>query len=174
MEGIEWTNLLQTLREMQIWEADRYKQRLKESDRVATGKLYDSVKALQENIVVTVEGDRDIFEVYLQMEDYWKYIESGTRPHWPPVSALMDWVKVKRSSLIERFKGKSKRIPTDKQLAFLVARSISIKGTEGKPDLKMTLDEANKFWKQKIIEAINKDVKEMSVKLIRYLMQPPQ
>lgn len=170
----EWNNLRTTLFEMQKWEAERYKAQLKSDDRVATSKLYDSVKALQENIVFTVVDDTDRFEIYLQMEDYWKYIESGTVPHWPPSGALMDWVKVRRSSLLERFKGNGKRLPTDKQLEFLVRRKIAQFGTEGKPSLKMTLDEANKFWTAKIGEAIAKDVNEMTVEVIRYIMQPPK
>lgn len=174
MEGIEWKNLLEVLRQMQVWEADRYKEQLKASDRVATGKLYDSVKALPENIVVTVQGDTDVFEVYLQMEDYWKYIEAGTVPHWPPVDKILEWVKVKRESLLQRFRGNGRRLPTDNQLAYLVGRKISIYGTDGKPDLKMTLDEAKKVWTSKIVQAINLDVKDMAVKLTKYLMQPPQ
>lgn len=173
MEGIEWKNLLETLREMQIWEADRYKQRLKESDRVASGQLYDSVKALPDGIVVTTVGDTDVFEVYLNMQDYWKYIESGTVPHWPPVNKLLEWVKVKRGSLLERFRGNGKRLPTDNQLAYLVGRKISKFGTEGKPDLQVTLDEAKKYWTDRITEAIAKDVSDMAVQLTKYLMQPP-
>lgn len=173
MEGIEWKNLLETLREMQMWEAERYKEQLKADDRVATTKLYQSVKALPENIVFTVQGDTDVFEVYLQMENYWKYIEAGTVPHWPPVDKLLEWVRVKRVSLLERFKGKSKRLPTDNQLAYLVGRKISKFGTEGKPSLKMTLDEAKKVWTKRITDAIGQDVNDMAVKLTKYLMQPP-
>lgn len=173
MEGLsEWKNLRQTLREMQMWEAERYKAHLKESDRYATHRLYDSVKAVDSNIVFTIENGVDTFEIYLQMEDYWKYVENDTVPHWPPVGALREWVQVRRSSLIQRFANNSKRLPTDKQLEFLVARRISEVGTKGKPDLEMTLSEANKYWKDKIAEAINKDVGDMAVQITRSLMKP--
>lgn len=49
-------------------------------------------------------------------------VELGTKPHFPPIAPLVDWVKAKLD------------ISDDKkahQVAFLVARKISVKGTEG-------------------------------------------
>lgn len=48
-------------------------------------------------------------------------VELGTKPHFPPVAALRDWVEAKLGV-----------DPSESdQVAFLVARKISIKGTEG-------------------------------------------
>lgn len=171
MDGLtEWKKLRSVLGQMQQWEADRYKAHLKESDRYATHKLYDSVKAVDSNIVFKVENGIDTFEVYLEMEHYWKYVENDTKPHWPPVGALAEWVKIRRSSLLQRFAKKGKKLPTDKQLEFLVGRKISQFGTKGKPDLQMTIDEANKYWTERISEAISKDVNDMMTKLSRGLI----
>jgi hypothetical protein len=49
-------------------------------------------------------------------------VELGTRPHFPPVDALMDWVKVKLGI----------SSPTEaRRVAFLVARKIAARGTQG-------------------------------------------
>lgn len=171
MEGIDWKNLREVLVKMQQWEADRYKEHLEKDNRLASKQLYNSVKAVPSNIVFTTNNGTDSFEIYLQMEDYWKYVEHDTVPHWPPVNKLLDWVKVKRGSLLQRFQGNGKRLPTDNQLAYLVGRKISKFGTTGKPDLQMTIDEANKYWVDAIGQAIAQDVNEMAVELVKYLMQ---
>lgn len=48
-------------------------------------------------------------------------VELGTRPHFPPVSALHDWVRIKLG------------VPDDdvEEVAFKVARKIAAHGTEG-------------------------------------------
>lgn len=48
------------------------------------------------------------------------YVELGTKPHWPPVDALVDWVRVKF--------GVSEETEL-RRVAFLVARKISVSGT---------------------------------------------
>ena len=48
-------------------------------------------------------------------------VEIGTRPHFPPVSALTDWVRIKLGVPEEEVE----------EVAFLVARKIAAKGTEG-------------------------------------------
>lgn len=53
--------------------------------------------------------------------EYALAVEEGTRPHFPPPSALVDWVHFQLG------------VPMDRALtvAFLVARAISKKGTKG-------------------------------------------
>lgn len=53
---------------------------------------------------------------------YTEYVELGTRPHFPPIEALIDWVKVKFSISDDR---------EARGVAFLVARKISRVGTKG-------------------------------------------
>jgi hypothetical protein len=47
-------------------------------------------------------------------------VELGTKPHFPPVDALVDWVKVKLGVTSEK---------TARGVAFLIARKISLRGT---------------------------------------------
>lgn len=48
-------------------------------------------------------------------------VELGTRPHFPPVEALLDWVRIKFG------------VPESeaRNIAFLIARKIASKGTQG-------------------------------------------
>ena len=48
-------------------------------------------------------------------------VELGTKPHFPPIQSLMDWVKLKL--------GKSGK--EGRQVAFLIARKIARVGTKG-------------------------------------------
>lgn len=48
-------------------------------------------------------------------------VELGTKPHWPPIEPIADWVRAKLG--VPRAEAGS--------VAFLVARKISRKGTEG-------------------------------------------
>jgi hypothetical protein len=53
---------------------------------------------------------------------YAEYVEIGTRPHFPPLQPLEDWVQAKLGITDE-----SER----RSVAFLIARKISVKGTQG-------------------------------------------
>ena len=59
---------------------------------VAFGDLADSVRR-----AVYDQGDKQVGHVFLggPAERYGLFVEVGTRPHWPPVSALIPWVQVK-------------------------------------------------------------------------------
>jgi hypothetical protein len=48
-------------------------------------------------------------------------VELGTRPHFPPVDALIDWVMVKLQVTEQEARG----------VAFMIARKIAARGTEG-------------------------------------------
>lgn len=54
--------------------------------------------------------------------NYAQPVDLGTRPHFPPVAALMDWVKLKLGITDEK---------EARSVAFLVARKISKEGTKG-------------------------------------------
>ena len=47
----------------------------------ASGKLSKSIKG-------KVKQNGKWLEVSISLEDYWKYIEYGTRPHFPPINAI--------------------------------------------------------------------------------------
>jgi hypothetical protein len=53
--------------------------------------------------------------------EYAVYVELGTKPHFPPIEPLIDWVRVKFHKSEEEARG----------IAFLVARKIAERGTLG-------------------------------------------
>ena len=109
-----------------------YKEALEPSK--ASGNLVNSAK-------VTVDYDGRYFNIYFEIQDYWKYVENGTKPHWPPISAIEEWVKVKK--LVPT--SVNGRVPSTKQLAYLIARKISEVGTKGTESLSETLDASDEI-----------------------------
>ena len=103
-------------------------------------------------------------EITLQLQDYWKYIEDGRKPgKFPPVGAIMRWIEVK--PVIPRPNDFGK-IPTPKQLAYLIGRKIERDGIEPFPALKTTKEELDKLYHEKISVALGHDVSNYIRKLL--------
>ena len=72
--------------------------------------------------------------LYLALQDYWKYLERGTRMQgpfrqrgkFPPVEPFKRWIQAKG---IVPYRGKNGRIPTQDQLAYMIARKVWLVGT---------------------------------------------
>ena len=97
-----------------------YQDKLIEHNRIANGRLLNSIEFFTE-----IDGNN--YEVYLRLEDYWKYVENDTVPHMPPVNKILEWVRVK--PVLPR--PKDGRLPTPEGLAWAIARTIEKEGTEG-------------------------------------------
>lgn len=125
-----------------------YASKLIDTNHTASGNL-----ALNQKHYFVFDGR--YYRIYLQLEDYWKYLEYGTKPHFPPVDKIAEWIRIKPVLPRPNAKGK---LPTQKQLAFLIARSISIKGTKPTHTLQQTIDEfqLRKKVKKLFIESIKK------------------
>ena len=127
---------------------EQYKINLVQSGRPASGRLADSLS-------YKVDMGANVYAVDISLLDYWKYIESGTRPHWPPVSAIREWIKVK--PVIPRPMANGK-LPTESQLAFLIGRKISRVGTEGINDFERANQEIFSRMEMSIAEAVTEDL----------------
>lgn len=128
-----------------------YASNLIQSGHTATGNL-----ALNQRHHFVFDGR--YYRIYLELEPYWKYLENGTKPHFPPVDKIAEWIRIK--PVLPRPNSKTGKIPTQKQLAFLIARSISVKGTRPTHTLQQTMDEfqlRNKV-KKIFIDSIKKQV----------------
>lgn len=145
-----WDNLYKVLKDYGEQLASEYKDNLRGNDRQATGNLVSSVK------YKLIRKDSSI-EVDLSLADYWKWVENDTRPHFPPVDKIAEWVKAKPILPTPDENGK---LPTEQQLAFLIARKISIEGTEGTHDLETAVDSINTEFEDRISEAITKDIED--------------
>lgn len=148
MDNITWDNTRAALEEYAMTVRNLYQDKLIINDHIATGNLINSL-----NYTVNVNGSR--IEVSLELEDYWKYVEYDTKPHFPPVDALVNWIKAKPVLPHKTFDG---RLPDTKQLAYLIGRKISEEGTTGTHSLEQTIDEVNTIYELKIEEAIMKDL----------------
>lgn len=158
MEEINFDNLQLTLDEyrkefVEYLKTLMLKKNSKGYNRVASGQLLASLKTRMDN-----DPDFARYTVYLIHKDYLKYLESGTKPHWPPKDAIEQWVKDKKLPTKEST-GK-KDLPTERQLAFLVQRKIAREGTEGIPMVKQTQDALNPTYLKRLEEAFEKDIYE--------------
>lgn len=144
---MKWENLYKVLEEYAIELRNKYQDNLINNDRIASGELLNGVDYL-------VQMDNIQISVSLKLADYWKYCEYDTKPHFPPVDKILDWIKVKPILPDNRF-GK---LPTPDQLAFLIGRKISEEGTKGSNDLHNAINEVNNDFTARIEEAITKDI----------------
>lgn len=154
---MDLTELQQVLQDYANDIRDRYKDVLAKNDHIASHALMNSVKT---EVVVGEQA----YEVTMSLEHYWKYIENDTRPHFPPPSALLKWIEVK--PVIPR-PGANGRIPTPKQLAFLIGRHINTYGTKGTHDLEQTKDDIFSWYRDKISAALGRDMANYIRKLVR-------
>ena len=145
---IKFDNLQQVLEEYGNVIAEQYKSNLKANGHKATGNLINSITSH-----ITVNGNE--YAIELTLEDYYKYVEEGRRPgKFPPVDKILQWIKVKHI-LPTPINGK---LPTEKQLAFLISRKIAEKGTKGTYDLEKAIDTTINEWDEKITDALDMDV----------------
>ena len=149
-ELITFNNLITVLDEYRQAVIDIYKQHLVADDHIAS-------HALIQNINYVIERGNRAIEVDLRLMDYWKYVEDDTKPHFPPLKAILEWVKVKPVIPSQTYNGK---LPTQEQLAFLIARKISEVGTKGTHDLEEAIQEVNRMYEQRIGDAISQDLDE--------------
>lgn len=127
-------------------------------DRIATGDLLNSVEYIIE------KDDRQI-EVSLQLEEWWKYVEEDTKPHFPPPDAMLNYVKAKPVLPKQDRNGK---LPTPNQLAYLIGRKISEVGTTGTHNVRDTVRLMNERYEEKIGQAISEDINnELDVIIIQ-------
>lgn len=122
----------------------------------ASGKLSKSIKGI-------VKKNGKWIEISVSLEDYWKYIEYGTRPHFPPINAIKQWIKVK--PILPRPLPNGK-LPTTDQLAFLIGRKISKVGTKPQPFLQKTISEFNLI--DKIYDLLSEEIEQQINKQIQY------
>ena len=111
---------------------ERYKQSIKDNNHIASGNLYNTAK-------YKCSFDGKWFEVSFVLDSTWRYLENGTKPHFPPIEEIERWITVKHIIPTTN----SGKIPSTKQLAFLIARGISKNGTKPTKLLQQTIDGAD-------------------------------
>lgn len=151
-------NLTSVLNDFGKFLVEEYKDNLILEDVNASDNLYNSVTYM-------VERNDKTFEVKLSLADYWVFVEKGRRAggKFPPVSAIERWIEVKPVLPRPMSNGK---LPTNKQLAYLIGRKIAIEGISPKPLLQRSVDDVWNNMREFISEALAKDLqKEINIEL---------
>jgi len=98
------------------------KDELVKNKKVATGNLVNEMKSY-------VEEEDDRAFLYIDMPSYGRYVDSGRKPNskMPPIKSIRDWINIKGIRPNKKM--------TQDQLAFVMAKSIGIKGVPAVPFL---------------------------------------
>lgn len=129
---------------------DGYIDMIESHGHTASGALAESMRTIR----VEVEAGGQTISIVADLEEYWKYLEHGTAPHWPPIDAIRRWIEIK--PVIPR-PGPDGRIPTPSQLAFLISRKIAEVGTPATNLLQTTKDNVIPLYEARIREALTED-----------------
>lgn len=167
MDDIKWTNLRKVLEEFADEVIRKARENLANNGTNASGELSRNMDK-----EIRIEDDR--FQVFLALEDYWKYIEYGTGPshvkegvdefgvvhldvqhglerrqqYWPKISAIKEWVSVKPG------------VPKDDSFAYAVKGKIHNEGIKPNPFLEPAIEYVLPRFEERITEAIEMDVQD--------------
>lgn len=162
-ELIRFENTFKVLQQYGRDVANTYRSSLEMNDKKATGKLISSI-----DYNININGE--MLQVFLNLEEYWKYVENGRKAYgkhkngewpkgaFPPVGKLIEWIRVRQ--LPTKESTHNKNLPTEKQLSYLIGRKIAEEGIKPKPILQGTLDFLNQKYHALIKEAVMKDISE--------------
>ena len=140
-------NILKVLNETAELYTKYYKSRL-------TNNNINSSSELSNTLDFEVTTNDKGYYIKFKALDYWKYVEYGRKAgKFPNLKAIERWIQIK--PIIPRpYKGK---VPTAKELAYIIGRSIARKGIKPKNTLQYTLDEVMKIQSEKLEKAIGND-----------------
>lgn len=148
------SRLLQILEDLAKDVRENYKEHLELHDRIASGDLLRSIST-------EVEVSGTTYTVWMNLADYWKYVEDDTKPHWPPKEAIDRWIFIK--PVIPHG---SPKPPTPEQLSFLIRRKISEEGTKGTHDLRDTEAAILPVYEERLLEALERDTLDYIEKVL--------
>ena len=137
-----------------------YKSKLEE--RRASGSLIKSIKTKYE-----VNGS--VYEVSVDLENWWYWIEHGRKPTSKgkhcPIEPIISWIRAK--GIVPR--EKDGKLPTETQLAYAIRHKIDTEGYSGGQYMQQTLDEINGKYTKLLQEALTKCVDSYVIKQFNIL-----
>lgn len=141
-----------------------YKEKLIDHNKQASGALINT-------LTYGINAGPNHYAVYLNVQDYFRYVESGRKPgKFPPPPAIKRWIEIKPVTpdpIAVKLKSGTKYVtPTTDQLAFLIGRKIAREGIAPQPLLAETLEELNAIYERKLDEAIEKDLDEIAAAIV--------
>lgn len=148
-ELIEFTEAMKVLLDLANDVKERYK------DNLARAGKPTHHDTLRNSIETEVTFDGKSYSVKLELQDYWKYVENGTRPHWMPKGIISKWIVIK--PIIPRPDANGK-IPSLKSLDYLIRRKIALEGTKGTKALQEAKMSVVDWYQDRIKAALGHDV----------------
>lgn len=146
---MQFTNTQKVLNDFGKYLVEEYKDALILNNVNASDNLYNSVRYILE------ANDKSI-SVSLNLADYYIFVENGRRAgKMPPIDKIERWIEVKPVLPTPSNNG---RIPTVRQLAYLISRKIGLEGIKPKPLLQQSITNVWDVFEEYISEAITKDV----------------
>ena len=154
---MQYDNLERVLNEYCAQFKEVYKRNLERDGRKASGNLLNSIE-------LQIQSHGTTIIVLLNVADYYYYVEKGRQAgKRPPFEKILQWIQEK--PVIPR-EGPNGKLPTEKQLAFLISRKIGNEGYEGKPSLQDTIDELNNKYIALLQAALQADFDIYSLKIL--------
>lgn len=138
-EDIKWTNLYKVLDEFADYFVRTAQDKIQANGSIAIGTL---------NSTMEISFNNDYLSVKISLQEYWRYLDEGTKPHMPPVDAIRQWVEVKLN------------VPDVERVSWAVAKTIAKKGTEAQPFMEDSKNEAYQHFEAAISYAIEADIAE--------------
>lgn len=141
-------------------------QRLK--DNLAEDGSNTSESSLSNSIEFILDKGENEISVSISLLEYWKWLNAGTKPHFPPLKAIEKWIQIKPITPEVR----NGKLPTVKQLAFLIGRAMAglspnqancknpNGGTTGTHFFDKAQKDAMAEFEDALQEAINKDLED--------------
>ena len=137
---------------------ERYKTLLEEDNKVASGGLLNSIQG-------EVRVDNNLYTFVINLNDYWKYLENGVngtavdngstysfKGKTVNTDAIEKWITVKK--IVPH--SINNKVPSTKQLAYVMSRSIARNGIKGGHYLNRSLQSTD--FINNIIEEFSKQV----------------
>lgn len=157
IDNISYINTIKTLNEFADVFERVYKDKLQ--SHIASGDLYNSIEM---DVVMTNDSH---LQVEIKLADYYKYLEDGRKAgKWPPISAIEEWITIK--PILPRPNSNGK-VPTTKQLAYLIARKIGMEGIKPTNMMDMTLQDLNNSFQEQLSQSLLKDIDKNIYHIIR-------
>ena len=158
LETLTFENFSTALKEYAEEVRRLYREKLIQDDKFASGKLI-------QNMTTSIKFLGTQVTVYLNLVDYWKYVEEGRGPgKWPPRDKILEWIKIKP---VIPEPDKNGNLPTPEQLAFLIQRKIGEEGIEAGHQLRDTVQSINSWWIPKLQSALQKDFDIYTIKVFQ-------
>lgn len=146
---MEWIKTKQIAEQYAKEAIEIYRNKLTDNNKNASKNLYNNLRF---EVIITDEE----LKVVLYLENYYKYVEMGRRPNskFPPIDKIEEWIIQKP---IHPYPNSNGTLPTTKQLAFLISRSIAVNGIEPTYYLSSTIEELEDKYIPLLEEAIEED-----------------